>query len=102
MASARFTQRCWEEDLQRLPRWVQKAAIALARQIPHNPGFGDRLAPPLDEFFRVRIRGYRMVYTYQFETDTWWILLIDERRPGKRRDVYAVLERLVKEGLALK
>jgi len=56
---------------------------------------GDQLDPSLDRFRRLRLAGrYRLVYTYDSDTDTWWICLIWEHKPGKPEDVYEILKRL--------
>ncbi|MGH2452189.1 MAG: type II toxin-antitoxin system RelE family toxin [bacterium] len=93
MADVRFTRRCFNEDLQRLPKWAQKEAIAAAESIATNPEMGLPLEPPLDRFRRIRLRNvYRLVYGYDSESDTWWIYLIGKRQPGKERDVYQMLK----------
>lgn len=103
MAKVRFTRRCFEEDLQSLPRWAQAEALRLARETEKNPEIGTRLAPPLDAFRRLWIRSdYRMLYTYDFQSDTWWIVLIAERRPGRPGDVYELLKKLAEKETPLK
>lgn len=103
MGKVRFTQRCFQEDLQKLPRWAQREAIRIAEAIGVDPTLGTQLDAPLSEFRRVWLRSeYRLLYVYDFPTDTYWIVLIGERRPGKPRDVYEVLRRLVEAGLELK
>lgn len=100
MARVRFTRRCLEEDLQRLPKRVVKDALEAARAIERNPELGQTLAPPLDTFRRVRMTGnYRLVYTCETETETWWICMVWARKPGRAGDVYRVLTRLADEGL---
>lgn len=103
MPRVRFTRRCFEEDLQRLPRWAQKEALAAVRAIEANPETGAPLHPPLDQFRQIRIgHQFRLVYTYAFDSDIWWIYLIGERKPGKERDVYKILEQLIEGGLVLR
>ncbi len=98
MGRVRFTRRCFEEDLRSLPAWARREAIRLAKRIERDPDVGKPLAPPLDRFRRLWLRSeYRMVYTYDRESDTWWIYLIARRKPGRRDDVYEILRRLVEQ-----
>lgn len=102
MANVRFTRRCFEEDLARLPRRITSEALDAADALEKNPELGDQLDPPLDRFRRLRLAGrYRLVYTYDSDSDTWWICLVWERKPGKPEDVYQILKRLT-EALELK
>ena len=60
----RFTRRCLDEDLRRLPRRVVAAALDAAEALAKNPDLGDQLDPPLDRFRRLRIVGrFRLIYT---------------------------------------
>lgn len=98
MANVRFTRRCFSEELQRLPKWAQKEAIAAAESIAVSPEIGLQLEPPLDRFRRIPLRNvYRLVYGYDSESETWWIYLIGKRRPGTERDVYEMLRGLLNE-----
>lgn len=102
MARARIWRPCFDA-LQRLPRWVQKEAITLCRTIPSNPDLGLPLEPPLQDFFSVHIRtDYRLLYTYHFESDTWWVVWAGKRKPGKKTDVYDVFKRIVEAGIKFK
>jgi len=102
VTTVRFTRRCFTEDLGELPRRIASQALDAAEVLEKNPELGEELVPPLDRFRRLRLGGrYRLIYTYDSDTDTWWICLIWERKPGKPEDVYEILKRLV-ESLKLK
>lgn len=92
MVTVRFTRRCFREDLKRLTRRAAAEALDAADALKKNPGLGDRLDPPLDRYWRLRIAGrYRLIYTHEPPDDTWWIVLVWERKPGKTDDVYQIL-----------
>lgn len=98
MARVRFTRRCFEEDLRALPAWAQREALQVARKIEQDPEIGRPLAAPFERFRRVWIRSeYRLIYTYDPDSETWWIYLIGKRRPGRPKDVYELLKGLVEE-----
>lgn len=103
MARVRFTRRCFEEDLQQVPRHVAAEALDAAEALEKNPEIGGQLYPPFEAFRRLRIgRDYRLIYTHDLPSDTWWIVLLWQRKPGKPTDVYKILGKLVAEGLGLK
>jgi hypothetical protein len=95
MSKCFFTRRCLLEDLSHLPKWVKVEAVNIARTIEKNPEIGPPLDPPLDSIRSVAFREYRLLYTYDFARDTWWVILVGERHPGKLSDVYEKLAQLL-------
>lgn len=60
-----------------------------------NPQYGKPLTHDLMGYRSVRLGRYRIVYRYQAETDTVWIVTVGIRKAGSRQDVYRELERLL-------
>jgi mRNA interferase RelE/StbE len=73
-----------QRDLKRLPREIQKRLLTRLEALvadPRPPG-ADMLAGPMN-VWRVRVGGYRIIYTIRGDT-----LLVLVLRIGHRREIY--------------
>lgn len=89
-----MTFRCKEQDFLTLPRKLQVDLVSKLDMLARNPQIGKPLWKDLRRYRAIRMGRYRIIYRYDQETDTAWVVALGIRREGSRDDVYEKASRL--------
>ncbi|HFD38936.1 MAG TPA: plasmid stabilization protein [Anaerolineae bacterium] len=95
MAQVRITDWCKSQKIPRLPTAMLPGFLKKLELLASDPFYGKPLRRDLARYRSVRLGRYRIVYRYQAETDTVWIVTVGIRKAGSRQDVYRELGRLL-------
>ncbi len=94
MTQVHMTFRCKEQDFLTLPRKLQVDLVSKLDMLARNPQIGKPLWKDLRRYRAIRMGRYRIIYRYDQETDTAWVVALGIRREGSRDDVYEKASRL--------
>ncbi|MBI1869349.1 type II toxin-antitoxin system RelE/ParE family toxin [Candidatus Gottesmanbacteria bacterium] len=63
-----------------LPPSVKKRLPLILLEIKQNPIFGAKLHGDLEDFYKIRIGDYRIIYTFDVKSSTVEVLRIEHRQ----------------------
>lgn len=69
-----------EKDLRRLPSHVHQKIVYTLRNIKSNPLLGVRLHGKFNEYYKVRIGDYRVVYSFNSKKSMVVVVKIEHRQ----------------------